>query len=84
MIKEIKPEPSKELIEMLESILDHAKSGRIQSCAIVTCNSDATTGNCFVADFFPSSMIGELRILERDLIDLKIDIRKNVSWDYCE
>ena len=85
MIKEIDiKKPHQGVIGILESVLEKAKSGEVQSIAIAGINDDCNPFNCFGGEFYPVHLIGELRLLERDLVDLCCDIRKEVSWDYVE
>ncbi len=70
------------VVGILENMLKQAKSGEIQSIAVAGVYNDGCAFNVFDADKFAIMLIGELRLLERDVIDLCCDIRKNVSWDY--
>jgi hypothetical protein len=83
-LKEVKPEPNQTLINMLESLVKEAKSGRIQSAAVCAVYSNAVTGNCFVGKYCPTALVGELRTLERDIIDLCIETRRKPLWECCE
>lgn len=83
-ISEIKSQPNQELIDMLESLVENAKSGRMQSAAVCVVNDDCSVGNCFVGSYFPTALIGELRVLERDIIDICIDTRRKPLWECCE
>jgi len=84
MIEEIKiKQPNEIIIEMLKNMVARAEKGEIQSIAIAGVNDDCNPFNVFCGDFYPTSLIGELRLLERDLVDLCCEIRKEVSWDFC-
>ncbi len=70
-------------INILQNLLDDAKAGKIASFAFVGCRNNGDGFNCFTGNYYPIAMIGELRILERDLMDTCVNLRKNVSWDCC-
>tara|TARA_Y100000780_G_scaffold112139_1_gene101293 strand:- start:1167 stop:1424 length:258 start_codon:yes stop_codon:yes gene_type:complete len=82
-LTELKPIPNQELVGMLESLVEEAKTGSIQSAAVCVVKSNCATGNCFVGDYYPASLIGELRILERDLVDLCVDTRLKPMPEFC-
>ena len=48
-MQEIKQKPNKHLIDMLERVLDRAKTGEIQGIAIAGAHYNAVTFNCFVS-----------------------------------
>jgi len=75
---------SDSVIKMLEEFLSYAKNGEINAAAIVAVGTDATTINCFAGDDISSSMLGELRVLERDIVDVCIETRRKPMWEYCE
>ena len=66
---------NQEIIEMLEDQLNEAKQGRILSIAVVGVSTDATTYSYYSAKRYPVTLIGEIRLLERDIIDTEIDLR---------
>lgn len=84
MIEQVKPKPNQQVVEMLESLIEEAKEGRIQSLAVAGVYSDCATFNCFDGNYYPASLIGEIRILERDVVDLCVDTRRKPMWEYCE
>lgn len=84
MVEEVKAKPNKELIERLEKTLEDARSGHIVSFAICGTYSNCYSFNAFYCNDRPETLIGGLRVLERDLIDCCVDIRKEVDWDYCK
>jgi len=77
---DIKPEVNEELVFMLSKALEMAKSGELQSAALATWFSDGKSGNCFTG-YMPLALIGELRVMERDIIDCNVTTRRNPIWD---
>ena len=73
-ISEVMTRPDENLIALLEGALSRARAGEIVGAAIAEACSDGATQNVFYAAY-PVRLIGELRILERDIIDLEIDTR---------
>lgn len=84
MVEEIKAKPNQDIIEMLQVLLDAAKSGELQSVAVAAVYSDARTGNAFCAGFYPVNLLGELQCLQRDVMDCNVDIRRAPLWEFCE
>ena len=78
-VRSIKPNPK--VIDMLEKVLVDAKSGEIQSIAICGVTDDVCTFNCFVVGVLPTTPVGEIRVLERDVIDCHVELRMPVSAD---
>ncbi|MCP4440067.1 MAG: hypothetical protein GY810_14065 [Aureispira sp.] len=70
------------VVDILENALEQARSGEIQSIAIAGVYNNGNAFNAFDAEKNAILVIGELSLLERDLIDLCCEIRKNISWDY--
>lgn len=83
-VEEIKSKPQEMVIKLLEKRLEEAKNGNIQSIVIVGVCGDGSVFNCFDGSYYPSALIGEMRITERDLIDCCVDIRRQVAWEYTE
>ena len=81
---EIKPEVNETLVKMLSEALELAKEGKMQSACIGMVFDDCATGNAFSGGWMPVSLVGELRVMERDLIDLNIDTRRKPMWEFCE
>lgn len=78
MIEEIKPYINQALIEHLENLLEDAKRGDIVGIGYALLMSQHRTGNGWVgADKGVMSMLGELRALEHDFVQLNIDLRAN-------
>jgi len=85
MIKEINSKrPNQSVINLLEDALAQAKAGDIQNVVIFGSDGQGCLFNQFHIQDFIMPILGELRCLERDLIDLHCDIRKRVNWEYCE
>lgn len=83
MVNEVKAEVNKEVVDILKSLLDEAETGLIQGVAVAGIHSDAATFNVF-SSYMPMHLLGELRVLERDMMDLHIDCRRKPCWEYCE
>lgn len=83
-VTEVKKSTNKETIDILEDMLERAKSGDIQSIAVAAVTNSCQTLNCFSGDYYPMSLIGELRVLEREVIDLCVDTRRKPAWEFCE
>ena len=74
-VKHIHP-PNPDLIGRLESLLSEAKSGELQGLAYAGRIKSSYTCSGWVGyDTGVMSTLGELRVLERDMIDLLVDIR---------
>ena len=78
----IKAEPT--TVQVLERTLEEAKAGSIKSVAIAGVLNDGDSFNVFSAHHDPIATIAELRILERDIIDLYVDTRRKVAWEFVE
>jgi hypothetical protein len=74
--KEINPE----LVTMFEQMLEWAKNGTIVSGAVVMTYPDGASGNGFNTRD-PILLIGELRCLEREILDICIDGRLHEAGD---
>lgn len=83
-VSEIKNKPNQEIIDILKDVLDRAESGNIQSIAIAGVTGNAQTLNVFSGAVEPIALIGELRVLEREIIDLCVDTRRKPAWEFCE
>lgn len=71
-------EPVPAVVAMLENLLAMAKAGEVVSCAAVLVTPDGCTGNNYTIGS-PILLIGELRILERELIDAAVDTTHHVA-----
>lgn len=63
------------IISILEEWLRMAKDGEIVSLALAGVLHDNATCNSFSAPISPVSLLGELQILQRDVLDICIDTR---------
>ena len=71
-------------VELLNEALTRARNGDIQNVVIFGTDGEGCTFNQFCIHDKVMPILGELRLVERDLIDLFADIRMKPSWDYCE
>lgn len=69
-MNEVKPQVNTHVVEMLEELLEEAKRGEIQGLAVAGATHNAATFNCFVLGGHVRALLGEHRVLERDMIDL--------------
>ena len=83
MLEVAKNKPNEETIKVLENALERARSGDIQNIVIYGSDGNKSTFNQFVVNTDFMVILGESRLVERDLIDLHADLRKEVSWDFC-
>ena len=83
-IKEIKKYVDEDTVGILKDMLSRAESGDIQSIAIAGVTNSAENFNVFSGSYYPISLIGELRVLEREIIDLCVDTRRKPAWEFCE
>ncbi len=83
-MEEIKKEVNTTAVKILEDLLQQAKSGEIQSIGIVGVLDDCRTFNVFDCPYHPVVILGEVRVLERDIIDCCVDTRRKPEWEYCE
>ena len=77
----IRPNPEPGVIELLKTALDEAEKGGICGIAIALTYTDGRTANAYSLDR-AMSLIGELRVLERDIVDSSIDLRRHEAGDY--
>ena len=81
---EIKPNPNEKVINILEDYLKMAKSGELQGICIAASLTDACTCSAFILEGNVMAMIGELVVLQRDVLDCNVDLRRLPKWEYCE
>jgi len=85
MIEEINSKrPNQSAINLLTGALARAKNGDIQNVVIFGSDGEGGLFNQFHIQSNIMPILGELRCVERDLIDLHAYIRKSVDWAYCE
>ena len=73
---------SQACIDVLEDLLELAKQGEVLSIAAVFAGPSAVTGNVFHCHARPVAILGEVRLLERDIIDVCTDTRMHESGTY--
>ena len=83
-VSEAVSKPSQVIIDILKEMLERAESGSVQAIAIAGVTGNGESFNCFDGEVYPMSLIGELRVLEREVIDLCVDTRRKPAWEYCE
>lgn len=69
-----------ELVAMFEQMLEWAKDGTIVSAAVAMTYPDGASGNCFNTRD-PILMLGEMRSMEREILDICIDGRLHSAGD---
>ncbi len=75
-VQEIDTKPVNErTVEMLEKALKLAKEGEIYCAGMVAVWHDGATSNCFTASYKTVSLLGELRCLEHEVMQMQIDTR---------
>jgi len=84
MIEELKPEINETIVRILKENLELAEKGKINSIVIIGTRDDTRTFNQYVLNNQLEKILGAIRITERDMIDTHGNLRKNISWDYCE
>jgi hypothetical protein len=75
-LRELKPLPSRNCIETLERYLERAKTGELQSLAIVSIDIDGTTQREFSNDGYRGSkieLLGATELLKQLLIDFIVN-----------
>lgn len=83
-IEEIKKVVDVGVVRSLENALEMAKRGEVRCVAIALVTDDCSGGNCFAGGYYPAALIGELRLLERDIMDEHMSVRRQVSWEFTE
>lgn len=72
----VKPVPNERLIALLEILLKEVKAGELQGAAIAGAYTNLRTCNIFETGEETMLLLAEMRILERDLMDAEVDLRK--------
>ena len=83
-MREIKPEVNQDLVDQLKQMLEEAEQGHIQSFAAAMVRPNATTSLIWVGGYYPIHLVGELRILECEIIDAHVDITRKPAMEFCE
>lgn len=79
--KEEKPRiPNKGVIDLLENLLELAKTSDMNGCVIVHTYEDGCSGNCFYVES-PILTLGEMRAVEREILDLEVEGRLHSAGD---
>ena len=72
---DLKVAPNRDAIESLEQLLADAKAGKITDYALVFYGVGGVVGSTFDCCCNTMAMIGEIRVLERDIMDCCVDKR---------
>jgi hypothetical protein len=72
------PKINETVVEILEEALRRAKSGEFQDLAYVAVNGDGNPCTAFNVDNHAVTALAGLRILERDIMDLRIHLRADM------
>ena len=78
-ISEVKKNYDEELVKSLETLVQWAKDGVMSDFVCVYVLPGHGSGNICAAYHNPVKIIGEMRVLERDLIDCHIDTRMHAA-----
>lgn len=78
-IVEIKNETPEQVFKILKDLMAEAERGNIQAIACAIVMSNASTGNAYYAEEYPIPLIGEMRSLESDIINIETDTRYSVK-----
>jgi hypothetical protein len=79
--KPAEPKINETVVEILEEALRRAKSGEYQSLAYVAVNGDGNPCTAFNVDNHAVTALAGISILERDIMDLRIDLRADLRKD---
>jgi len=77
-VTELKQIVNKDVVRCLEDILEMAKNGEVQAVAIAGVGSDSNGLNVYSGDWYPIHLLGELSILQREIMDSNIDLRSDM------
>ena len=69
-----------EMLELLDAIRGQVEQGTITGFGIVVVEADNTTGNAFIGGP-PSSLLFELLVLQREIMDCRIDLRLHMAGE---
>ena len=81
MIEEVKAMPNPAVIKILEGLLNDAKTGEIQGVAIAGAMSNARTFNVYELGGDVMSLLGEVLVLQRDIMDTNALTRMTPVWE---
>lgn len=74
----VKPKPNQEVIKLLQQMLDMANTGELQGVAIAGALTGNKTCNAFVEGGNGFALLAEITVLNRDFMDLTVDLRCGV------
>lgn len=74
------------LFDALDYLKKEIESGKITSLALaMTCVDDYNLNIiCDTENACPINLLGEIRLLERDVIDCLCQTRRQPRWEFCE
>ena len=72
------------LVEMLEQILEQAMSGDIIAVAMAGITHDACTFLAHNCHDYPTLVLGELTVLQREVMDTYVGLSRKPEEMYCE
>jgi hypothetical protein len=79
-IKAITVNPDIDVIDLLEDVLKDAKTGKIQSVAVVISCGNYKTGNAYAGmNKNNMAMVGEVAALQQDLVNLFVELRSDTE-----
>lgn len=80
-VSEVTPKVDQIIVKTLENLLSQAKAGEIDSIAVVGGITEGQVFSVFECGSMPFTILGQLRALERDIIDIHIETRVKVGCD---
>ena len=83
-LSEIKSKPVPDVIAQLESLLADAKSGELQTFAFAAVQDKGFVSSGFAGNYDFTTIIGELRVLERNIMDSKLLLIRCPLPEFCE
>ena len=75
----IKPLVDEDLVRVLQQAMDMAKAGELEGFAFAGTTCDGGSVNLFHCHTRVMQLLGEVAVLQRDIMDLKIDLRVPVE-----
>jgi hypothetical protein len=80
----VKGKPNSNVIDLLNLLLEEAKNGELQSLACAGVYFDASTRSTVAGGYYSMALLGALRVVEREVIDLYAQISRKPLEIYCE
>jgi hypothetical protein len=68
-------QPVDEVIEMLKDMLGKAEAGELRAIAIAGVLINSETLNGWAGRYWPITLIGELEVVKREIMDANVDLR---------